>query len=107
MTSDGHASARQRRQVRFRPYLSRRRSWPPPQFAPQGCQGLRDVLLDHLHGNVTDLCNLGVGFAVGSTEQEHLAALRRQFQDHAPDDLQFSSEEHTSELQSLMRTSYA
>src|SRR3546814_7197508 len=58
-TSDGHASARQRRQVRFRPYLSRRRSWPPPQFAPQGCQGLRDVLLDHLHGNVTDLCNLG------------------------------------------------
>src|SRR3546814_7277899 len=89
-TSDGHASARQRRQVRFRPYLSRRRSWPPPQFAPQGCQGLRDVLLDHLHGNVTDLCNLGVGFAVGSTEQEHLR-----------------SEEHTSELQSLMRISYA
>src|SRR3546814_3989345 len=89
------------------------------------------VLLDHLHGNVTHLFNLGVGFAVGSTEQEHLAALRRQFQDHAPDDLQFllgqyralltrrlgdqvhvlqrhvRSEEHTSDLQSLMRISYA
>src|SRR3546814_3686459 len=78
-TSDGHASARQRRQVRFRPYLSRRRSWPPPQFAPQCCQCLRDVLLDHLHGNVTDLCILLLVFAFCSTVQYLLASLRRLF----------------------------
>src|SRR3546814_12538206 len=76
-TSDGHASARQRRQVRFRPYLPRRRSWPPPQFSPQGRQGLRDVLFHHLYRDAAKFRDLGIGLAVGAAEQEHLAALRR------------------------------
>src|SRR3546814_2178672 len=88
------------------------------------------LLLDGVFGQVEPFGYLALGHAFDAAQFEYLATARRQVVDHAPYAGQFAprgdvpiragrivfqrqrlrvrrSEEHTSELQSLMRISYA
>src|SRR3546814_1976483 len=80
---------------------------PDPCLLAQGSQCNGEVLFDGLHGNSAETGRLALAQAIDPHQHEHLPATRRQRQDGFAQPRLLRSEEHTSELQSLMRLSYA